>query len=56
MIKLRKNFSVNTYIPELNRIEKLLHKMEYKWMAFKLRDTKTLDTDVDEILAGFVKK
>ena len=41
------------YSPELNRIEKLWHKMKYEWMAFKSRDAKTLESDVDEILAGF---
>jgi transposase len=25
------------YSPELNRIEKLWHKMKYEWMAFKAR-------------------
>lgn len=44
------------YSPELNRIEKLWHKMKYEWMAFKSRDAKTLEADVDEILAGFGKK
>ena len=39
--------------PELNRIEKLWHKMKYTWMAFKARDAKTLEADVDQILAGF---
>jgi transposase len=41
------------YSPELNRIEKLWHKMKYEWMAFKSRDTKTLEADVSEILDGF---
>jgi transposase len=41
------------YSPELNRIEKLWHKMKYEWMAFKSRDAKTLEADLDEILAGF---
>ncbi len=44
------------YSPELNRIEKLWHKMKYEWMAFKSRDAQTLEADVDEILAGFGKK
>ncbi|WP_157648304.1 IS3 family transposase, partial [Burkholderia ubonensis] len=26
------------YSPELNRIEKLWHKMKYEWLAFKARD------------------
>jgi len=41
------------YSPELNRIEKLWHKIKYEWMAFQARDAKTLEADVDEILAGF---
>ena len=44
------------YSPELNRIEKLWHKMKYEWMAFKSRDAKTLEAEVDEILAGFGEK
>lgn len=44
------------YSPELNRIEKLWHKMKYEWMAFKSRDAQTLEADVDEVLAGFGKK
>jgi len=27
--------------------------MKYEWLAFKARDTKTLDADVDVILQGF---
>jgi transposase len=41
------------YSPELNRIEKLWHKMKYEWLAFKARDTRTLEADVDVILQGF---
>jgi transposase len=41
------------YSPELNRIEMRWHKMKYKWMAFKARDAKTLEADIDEILDGF---
>lgn len=44
------------YSPELNRIEKLWHKMKYEWMAFTARNAKTIETDVDEILAGFGKR
>jgi transposase len=29
------------YSPELNRIEKLWHKMKYEWMAFKARSAAT---------------
>lgn len=41
------------YSPELNRIEKLWHKMKYEWMSFKSRDAQTLEADVEEVLAGF---
>jgi len=41
------------YSPELNRIEKLWHKMKYEWMAFKARDARTLEAGVDKILEGF---
>ena len=41
------------YGPELNRIEKLWHKMEYEWMAFKARSAATLEADVERILDGF---
>jgi hypothetical protein len=34
-------------------IEKLWHKMKYKWMAFKARDASTLGADIDQILGGF---
>lgn len=44
------------YSPELNRIEKLWHKMKYEWMAYKSRDPDTLQADVDEILDSFGKK
>ena len=39
--------------PELNRIEKLWHKMKYEWMAFAARSAKTTEADVDEIFTGF---
>jgi hypothetical protein len=41
------------YSPELNRIEKLWHKMKYEWMAFKARSATTLEADVDKMLTGF---
>ena len=44
------------YSPELNRIEKLWHKMKYEWMSFKSRDAQTLEADVEEVLAGFGEK
>ncbi|HNC21141.1 IS630 family transposase [Accumulibacter sp.] len=39
--------------PELNRVEKLWHKMKYEWMAFKARNAPTLEANVDKILGGF---
>ena len=44
------------YSPELNRIEKLWHKMKYEWMALKSRDAQTLEADVNEIPTGFSEK
>jgi transposase len=41
------------YSPELNRIEKLWHKMKYEWLAFKARDPQNLEADVDTILREF---
>jgi transposase len=41
------------YSPELNRIEKLWHKIKYEWLAFKARDAQTLEADVDTILQEF---
>ena len=41
------------YSPELNRIEKLWHKMKYVWMEFKTRDAQILEADIDKILNGF---
>jgi hypothetical protein len=41
------------YSPELNRIEKLWHKMKYELMEFKTRNAKTLEEDVCKILDGF---
>lgn len=43
------------YSPELNRIEKLWHKMKYELMEFKTRNAKTLEEDVRKILDGFGK-
>ena len=51
-----KLYFLPAYSPELNRIEKLWHKMKYEWMAFKSRDAQTLEADVDEILTGFGEK
>jgi transposase len=41
------------YSPELNRIEKLWHKMKYTWMEAKRRDKETLEADVVNILDNF---
>jgi transposase len=41
------------YSPELNRIERLWHKMKYTWMAPKRRDAEALEADIDEILSNF---
>ncbi|KVQ22275.1 hypothetical protein [Burkholderia ubonensis] len=38
------------YNPELNRTEKLWRKMEYEWLAFKARDAKIIEEDVDMII------
>lgn len=51
-----KLYFLTPYSPELNRIEKLWHKMKYEWMTFKSRDAKAHEADVDEILAGFGEK
>lgn len=44
------------YSPELNRIERLWHKMKYTWMAAKCRDSKQLEADVDDMLSNFGTK
>ncbi len=44
------------YCPELNRIERLWHKIKYTWMAAKSRDPRTLQADVDDILSNFGTK
>ena len=41
------------YSPELNRIEILWRKVKYEWMAFKTRDSKTLEADLNDIFAKF---
>lgn len=57
-MELLKSKGVNLYFlppycPELNRIERLWHKMKYTWLAPKCRDPGTLEADVGEILANF---
>lgn len=44
------------YSPELNRIERLWHKMKYTWMAVKCRDAHMLEADVHEIVSNFGSK
>lgn len=41
------------YSPELNRIERLWHKMKYTWMAVKCRTAQMLEADVDDIVSNF---
>jgi transposase len=41
------------YSPELDRIEILWRKLKYGWLAFKTRDSKTLQADLDDIFAKF---
>lgn len=38
------------YSPELNRIERLWHKMKHTWLKPKRRDRETLQADVAEIV------
>lgn len=44
------------YSPELNRIERLWHKMKYTWMAVKCRNAETLEADVEHIVSNFGSK
>ena len=44
------------YSPELNRIERLWHKMKYTWMAAKCRNSEELEADVDDMLTNFGTK
>jgi transposase len=44
------------YSPELNKIERLWHKMKYTWMTAKRRTKKELEETVDEIINGFGEK
>jgi transposase len=41
------------YSPELNRIERLWHKMKYTWMAVKCRTAQMLEADVSDIVHNF---
>lgn len=58
VIELLKSKGMNLYFlppysPELNRIERLWHKMKYTWLTPKCRDPKMLEADVGEILTNF---
>lgn len=44
------------YSPELNKIERLWHKIKHTWMTPKYRDSKTLEADVEEIFSNFGSK
>lgn len=44
------------YSPELNRIERLWHKIKHTWMVPKCRDKETLYSDVGEIFDNFGSK
>ena len=44
------------YSPELNRIERLWHKMKHTWLTPKCRDKQTLEADVEEIMNNFGSK
>jgi transposase len=44
------------YSPELNRIERLWHKIKHTWMVPKCRNKETLYADVGEILDNFGSK
>lgn len=44
------------YSPELNRIERLWHKMKYTWMVPKQRDAQALESDIDDMLENFGTK
>jgi transposase len=41
------------YSPELNRIERLWHKMKHTWMEVKCRTQEMLEADVSDILDNF---
>lgn len=44
------------YSPELNRIERLWHKIKHTWMAVKCRTEQELELDVNEILSNYGTK
>lgn len=44
------------YSPELNRIERLWHKIKHTWMDVKCRDSATLEADIENIFSNFGSK
>ncbi len=48
-----KLYFLPAYSPELNRIERLWHKMKYTWMAPKCRNSRELEADIDDMLENF---
>lgn len=46
-------FFLPPYSPELNRIERLWHKIKHTWMAPKSRNSVALEADIDEIISNF---
>lgn len=51
-----KLYFLPAYSPELNRIERLWHKMKYTWMAPKCRNSRELEADIDDMLSNFDTK
>ena len=51
-----KFFFLQPYRLELNRIERLWHKMKYTWMVPKQRDAQALESDIDNMLEKFGTK
>ena len=46
-------YFLSPYSPELNRIERLWHKIKHTWMELKCRTAETLEADVAYILDNF---
>lgn len=51
-----KLYFLPAYSPELNRIERLWHKMKYTWMAPKCRNNREMEADIDDMLTNFDTK
>lgn len=51
-----KLYFLPAYSPELNRIERLWHKMKHTWLTPKCRDKQTLEADVEEIVDNYGSK